>query len=266
MQRRAAAVSVALFLLLAAGSYTLIGAAQQPAVSLEDPDYAVSEGEEPTIAGTSYNFSTVSEESATATWVNESARYTGTWAVNDTVAVDGQNFTVTGLNESQGVFELREVQTVDRPTVEQNGTTYVVIEDGANRTLVPRENYLPEQTVFEYQVGDTVEYDGNENETTVASVSDEEVVVEWFAPATNELEFSEGENTTIGETPYLAHFETTGPNQMVLQLTTDYQDYQSDVDAQEQFHERTNGLWGVVIMALLAAALVVMLAFLPSRY
>lgn len=265
MQRRAAAVSVALFLLLAAGSYTLIGAAQQPAVSLEDPNYAVSQGEQRTIAGTSYNFSSVSDGSGTATWQNESARYTVAWAVNDTVAIDGQNFTVTGLNASEGAFELREAQEVDRPTVEQNGTTYVVIEDGENRTLVPRENYLPEQTVYEYQVGDTVEYDGNDNETTVAAVSEEEVTVEWFAPDTIEVEFAEGENTTIGDTPYLAHFETAG-GQSVLQLTTDYEDYHSDVDAQEHFHERTNGLWGVAIMASLAAALVVMLAFLPSRY
>jgi len=265
MQRRAAAVSVALFLLLAAGSYTLIGAAQQPAVSLEDPDYAVSQGEERTIAGTSYNFSSVSDGSATATWVNESARYTETWAANDTVAIDGQNFTVAGLNESEGVFELREVQEVDRPTVEQDGTTYVVIEDGENRTLVPRENYLPEQEVVEYEVGDGIDYDGNENETTVAAVSEEEVTVEWFAPDTIEVEFGEGENTTIGDTAYLAHFETVD-GESVLQLTTDYEDYHSDVDAQEQFHERTNGLWGVVIMASLAAALVVMLAFLPSRY
>ena len=265
MQRRAAAVSVALFLLLAAGSYTLIGAAQQPAVSLEDPDYAVSEGEERTIAGTSYTFSSVSEGSATATWENDSARYTATWAANDTVTVDGQNFTVAGLNESEGGFELREVQEVDRPTVEQNGTTYVVVEDGENRTLVPRENYLPEQTVLEYEVGDTVDYDGNENETAVASVTTDEVTVEWFAPATIEVEFGEGENTTIGDTAYLAHFEAADGG-TTLQLTTDYEDYHSDVDAQEQFHERTNGLWGVVIMALLAASLVVMLAFLPSRY
>jgi hypothetical protein len=265
MQRRAAAVSVALFLLLAAGSYTLIGAAQQPAVSLDDPEYAVSEGEERTIAGTSYNFSSVSDGSATATWVNESARYTETWAENDTVVLDGENFTVAGLNESEGVFELREVQEVDRPTVEQNGTTYVVIEDGENRTLVPRENYLPEQTVYEYEVGDEVDYDGNENETSVAAVTDGEVTVEWFAPDTIEVEFSEGENATVGDTPYLAHFDASG-DEAVLQLTTDYEGYHSDVAAQEQFHERTNGLWGVVIMALLAAALTVMLAFLPSRY
>jgi len=265
MQRRAAAVSVALFLLLAAGSYTLIGAAQQPAVSLEDPEFTISEGEERTIAGTSYNFSSVSETSATATWVNESARYTETWAENDTVTVDGQNFSVAGLNESAGVFELREVQEVDRPTVEQNGTTYVVVEDGENRTLVPRENYLPEQTVYEYQVGDAVDYDGNENETVVASVSADEVTMEWFAPDTIEVEFGEGENTTVGDTPYLAHFETAD-GQAVLELTTDYEDYHSDVDAQEQFHERSNGLWGIVILASMAAALVVMLAFLPSRY
>jgi hypothetical protein len=265
MQRRAAAVSVALFLLFAAGSYTLIGAAQQPAVSLDDPDLVISEGEDRMIGGTSYNFSSISDESATATWVNADERFTATWAENDTVALDGQNFSVAGLNESLGVFELREVQEVDRPTVEQNGTTYVIVEDGENRTLVPREEYLPEQTVYEYEAGDSIEYDGNENATAVASVTAEEVTVEWFAPATIEVEFSEGENTTIGETPYLAHFEAAddGP---ILQLTTDYEDYRSDAAAQEQFHERMNGLWGVVIMSLIAASLIVMLAFMPSRY
>jgi len=268
MQRRAAAIAVALFLVFAAGSYTLIGAAQQPDVSLDNPDYdSISEGEERTIAGTSYTFSSVSEESATATWDNESARYTATWSGGDAVvAVDGQNYSVAGLNASEGEFELREVQEVDRETVEQNGTTYVVIEEGENRTLVPRDSYLPEQEVFEFGVGDSVEYDGNDgNETVVASVTDSEVTVEWFAPGTFEVEFSEGENTTVGETPYLAHVETSGGSP-VLELTTDYGDYHSDVAAQETFHQRTNGLWGIVILSSLAAGLLVMLAYLPSRY
>jgi hypothetical protein len=266
MQRRAAAIAVALFLVFAAGSYTLIGAAQQPDVSLDDPDYSISEGEERTIAGTSYTFSSVSEGSATATWDNESARYTETWSEGDTVAVDDQNYSVAGLNASEGVFELREVQEVDRETIEQNETTYVVIEEGENRTLVPRDSYLPEQDVLEFAVGDDVAYDSNaDNETVVASVTDSEVTVEWFAPGTFELEFSEGENTSVEGTEYLAHVETSGGSP-VLELTTDYENYHSDVAAQETFHERTNGLWGVVILSTLAAALLVMLAYLPSRY
>jgi hypothetical protein len=266
MQRRAAAVSVALFLLLAAGSYTLIGAAEQPSISLEDPEYTVSQGENRTIAGTEYNFSSVSEGSGTATWYNESARYTATWSEGDTVMYRGTNYSVWIPNESDPAeFEFREVQTVNRPTVEQNGTTYVVLEDGQNRTLVPREEYLPEQQRWRFREGDTLDYAGNDNETVVASVTESEVVMEWFAPDTFERSFSEGANTTIGETTYVAHFASRGDG-VVLQLTTDYSDYSEDVAAQETFHERMNGLWGVVILGLLAAALLVMLAYLPSRY
>ena len=264
MQRRAAAVSIALFVLLAAGSYTLIGAAQQPTVSLEDPDHSVSANETLTIEGTAYNFTEVSETSATATWRNESAQYTESWSANDTVTYQGANYTVTIPNGSDpSTFSLEEVQTVDRETVEQNGTTYVVVEDGENRTLVPRENYLPEPTVHEFGEGDTIDY--KENETTVASVSGSEVTVEWFAPKTNEVSFSEGENATLQDTTYLAYFTQQDGN-AVLQLTTDYEDYNEDVEAQETFKERMNGLWGVVILASSAAALLAMLAFMPSRY
>ena len=266
MQRRAAAVSIVLFVLLAAGSYTLIGAAQQPTVSLEDPDYSVSANETLTIEGTAYNFTEVTESSATATWVNESAQYTETWSENDTVAYQGANYTVVISNGSDpSTFTLEENQTVDRETVEQNGTTYVVIEDGDNRTLVPRDNYLPEPTVHEFSEGDTINYEGNDNETTVASVSQSEVTVEWFAPKTNEVSFSEGENATLTGTDYITHVTQQDGN-AVLQLTTDYGDYNEDVDAQETFKERMNGLWGVVILASSAAVLLAMLAFMPSRY
>lgn len=266
MQRRAAAVSVALFVLLAAGSYAMIGAADQPTVTLENPDYTVEANETPTIGGTTYNFTEVSEGSATATWVNESARYTTTWAANDTVRYQGANYSVWIPNASDPAeFELREVQTVDRPTVEQNGTTYVVVDDGQNKTLVPREEYVGDQQTYRFREGDVIDYEGNDNETTVAAVTSSEVTIEWFAPRTNEVSFSEGENSTLGETVYVAHFTTRG-GATALELSTWYMDYQEDVEAQETFHERMNGLWGVVILSSLAAALLVMLAFMPSRY
>lgn len=266
MQRRAATVSVVVFVLLAAGAYSFIGVAQQPSVGLEDPDYAISANETQTIDGTTYKFTDVGDGSATATWVNESARYTETWAANDTVAYQGDNYTVVIPNQSEYTsFELREVQTVDRPTVEENGTTYVIVEEDGERRLVERDEYVGDPVVHEFSEGDAIERPDNDNETRVGAVSESEVVIEWTAPRTNELSFSEGENTTIGGTNYLAHFERADGG-TVLELTTNYQDYRSDVDAQQYFHERINGLWGIVILSGAAAALIAMLAFLPSRY
>ncbi|CQH44138.1 uncharacterized protein HHUB_1031 [Halobacterium hubeiense] len=266
MQRRAAAVSVVVFILLAAGAYTFIGAAQQPDVTLENPDYTVSADETLTLAGTSYSFTEVSGDSATAEWTNESARYTESWSANDTVVYQGSNYSVVIPSQTDPTeFELREVQTVDRPTVEQDGTTYVIVEEDGERRLVERDEYLDDPVVHEFVEGDAIERPDNDNETRVASVTNSSVTVEWFAPQTNEVSFDEGENTTVGDTAYLAHFEQQGGSS-VLQLTTDYEDYHSDVEAQQEFHERTNGLWGIAILSALAAALLVMLAFMPSRY
>jgi len=266
MQRRAAAVSVVVFILLAAGAYTFIGAAQQPDVTLEEPDHTVSASETLTLAGTSYSFTEVSDGSATAEWTNESARYTESWAANDTVVYRGDNYSVVIPNQTDPTeLELREVQTVDRPTVEQDGTTYVIVEEDGERRLVERGEYLDDPVVHAFAEGDTVERPNNDNETRVGAVTNSSVTVEWFAPRTNEVSFGEGENTTVGDTTYLAHFEQQG-GESVLQLTTDYEDYHSDVEAQEVFHERMNGLWGVAILSVLAAAFLVMLAFMPSRY
>ncbi|MDL0118379.1 hypothetical protein PNQ29_01235 [Halobacterium salinarum] len=266
MQRRAAVVSVAIFLVFAVGSYTLLGAAEQPSVSLDDPEYSITQGEQRVMSGTEYTFSEVSAQSATATWENESARYTETWSANDSVAVSAQNYTVRVTNASVGAFELREVQSVDRPTVERNGTTYVIVPEGETQTLVPREEYLPEQDVLAFSVGDAVTYDGNDNETAVASVSESAVTVEWFAPRTNELEFGSGETTEVQDTEYTAYIESGSSGEPVLELTTDHEDYASDVEAQEYFAERMDGLRGVTIFSGAAAVLLVMFSFLPSRY
>jgi hypothetical protein len=264
MQRRAATVSVAIFLLLAVGSYSLIGAAQQPDVSLENPEYSLSENQTETIGETTYNFSEIEAESAAAVWTNESARQTATLEQDQNVTYEGGNYTVAIPNESDPTeFELREIQTIDRPTVEQNGTTYVIVEEDGDQVLVERDEYLPDQTVYRFQEGDQFDYQNNS--TTVDSVESSSVTLAWTAPAERSLEFAEGENTTIGETNYLAHFvEEDG--EPVLQLTTNYDDYHSDRSAQSTFNERMNGLWGVTILSSIAAALLAMVAFLPSRY
>lgn len=264
MQRRAAALSVAVFLLLAAGSYSLIGAAEQPELALEDPEFSIAQNETRTIGGTTYNFSEVGSESAAATWTNESARQTATLDADQNVTYEGGNFTVAIPNASDVTeFELQEVQTVDRPTVEENGTTYVIVEENGTQTLVPRDEYLPDQTVHRFQEGDQFDYQNNS--TTVAAVENSSVTLEWVAPEQMSVEFSEGENTTVGDTDYLAHF-VQRDNSSVMLLTTDYDDYHSDREAQTYFNERMNGLWGVTILGSVAAALLAMVAYMPSRY
>lgn len=266
MQRRAAAVSVAFFLVISAGAYAVIGAAQQPAISLENPEHVVQGGDEVEVGGTTYTFTEVTDGSATATWTNQSARYTATLENGSVVQYQGANYTVhPASGEDPTRFRLVENQTVDRPTTTQNGTEYVIVEgENGNRTLVPRDEYLPEPQEHVFAEGDSFDYQNNT--TTVADVTRAGVTLEWFAPRTNEVTFSEGANTTLSGTKYIAHFEPTGNGGYELQFTDRYQEYEDDVAAQEYFQERINGLWGVSILAALAAILLLMLSFLPPRY
>ena len=54
MQRRAVAVYVAFFVLIAAASYTLIATAEEPTITLEDADYELSENESFTVGDQTY--------------------------------------------------------------------------------------------------------------------------------------------------------------------------------------------------------------------
>lgn len=261
MQRRAAAVSVAFFIVVSAGAYAFIGAAEEPTISLDNPDYSVQGGESITVSGTTYTFTSVGDGSATAQWTNESARFTATLENGSVIEYDGTNYTVEpNAGDDPTRFTLVEHQEVDRPTTEKDGTTYVVIEnDDGNQTLVPRDEYLPEPDRRVFAEGDDFEHDGNT--TTVADVTREGVTLEWSGAKTNTVDFSEGSNTTLGDTRYLAHLEGN-----TLELTTNYQDYTEDVDAQAYYQERINGLWAVSIIGSIAAILMLLLSFLPPRY
>lgn len=263
MQRRATAISVAFFLVLAVGAYALIGMAEEPAVSIEEQnrEIVVGSGESFTVDGVTYTVGEVGEGSTEAVWRNESARFTATLENNSTVAYRDANYTVLVPNVSDpGSFTLREVQPVDRPTVTQNGTVYVIVEEEGERRLVPRSEYLPEPDVREFEAGDELDYGGNA--TTVAAITPEEATLEWFGPADVTVSISEGENASLQGTPYLAHF----PGDGTVVLTTAYEDYAGDLERQSYFHERVNGLWGVTILSSLAVVLLVGMALLPSRY
>ena len=277
MQRRAATVYGVLFLVIAAGAYSLIGVAQPPQIDVQGDTYA--ENESVTVNGLEYDVSSVGDGEATLSRVNESARYTETLANNSTVEMaDNSTYRVLIPNESDpGQFTLRQEFELgeNTSTVEQDGTQYVVVNrsDG-NRTLVPVDEYKRQQfgepDSQQHAEGDTFDFRGNE--TTVTNVTASDATLAWTAPRTVETSFGEGENVTLGppdnnETS-VAHFvqrKVDGNTTTLLQLSPNPSAYQKQVGEINHFNERISGLWGVVILSVVTVVLLFGLAFLPNK-
>ena len=110
-----------------------------------------------------------------------------------------------------------------------------------------------------------MQYQGNE--TTVASVSASEATLEWTGTKQQSVELTEGANVTLAGTQYFPHFSGENGNVeiTIAQSQQAYPTYQDELARQDYFHERVNGLWGVVILAGLAAALIVAMAMMPVK-
>jgi hypothetical protein len=294
MQRRAAAIYVALFLVIGAGAYSLIATAQTPHVGFENPEHELSQGQTFQVEGQTYNVTSVSAEmegggggghggggpatlvrSGEVSWVNDSARYTANWENNSTVDLGEDNTTYRVLvQQSSGNptdFTLREElnrtqilqndPAADNETVVRDGERVVLVEDeNGSLTAVPVDEYFPEPSTEQYSEGDQLTYEGNQ--TTVDAVENESVTLAWTAPRTNTAELSNEGNVTLGGQTYLAHF----PNNETVVLTQDFQSYRSQTDNIDQFQEHINGLWGIVILCGTIAVLLIGMAYLPSRY
>lgn len=273
MQRRAAAVYVTLFLVIAAGSYAFIGAAQQPAVGLDEPDRSLTLGEERnwttfSVGGRTYNLTSVGGGSAEASWTNESARYTAQWDNNTTVEFQGTTYRALVPNRTDpSSVTLREVQnlTENTSTVTHNGTEMVVVTRNGSQQLVPVEEYKRQQfgapQTRNFSEGDTVQY--RNNSTTVGNITNSAVPLSWTAPQTNSVSFEQGQTVDLGpnDRTFVAHF----PDGNTLQLSTDVDAYRDQQAAVDEFNERIAGLWGVSILSFLTATLLAGLAYLPVR-
>ncbi|RLM53277.1 hypothetical protein DVK02_13875 [Halobellus sp. Atlit-31R] len=282
MQRRAAAIYVALFIVIGAASYSLVATAQAPHVEFESPDYELTQGDQFQAGGQTYSVSsiTTSEQggghgSAATTvvegelqYTNQSARYTATWENNSTQSFDGLEWRVlAGSGEEPTTVTLREEinetailqddPTVSEELVTQNGTRYVV-RNGSE--LVAASEYFPEPRTQTFAEGDTLQYEGNAS--TVDSVTTSEVTLAWTAPRTNTVGVSQHSNVTLGGQTYLAHF----PDQSTLQLTQDFESFRQQNAEIDQFTLHKNGLWGVSLTSFLTVVFLVGFAYLPSRY
>lgn len=71
MQRRAAAVYFALFVVVGAGAYGLLGVMSAPTIALDGPSYA--QGDQLSAGGVTYTVDSVGESSVTLTFQNETS-------------------------------------------------------------------------------------------------------------------------------------------------------------------------------------------------
>jgi hypothetical protein len=279
MQRRAAAAYTAIFVLLAAGSYGVIATAQQPHVDLADSevDQQATQGGTFEVEGTTYTVEEISEASAGGgghggggestvqgkiTW-NATVEQTEELSNGSVVEFQDANWTVTvPAEEDPSTFRLVENFTLDKPTVTQDGTTYVVLEgegDG-NRTLVPKDRYMQqrfgEPRTMEFSEGDT--WNGTK---TVSNVTSERALLTWETEETQETTVTEGANVTLGGTTFTAHF----PDTSQMQLTQNHQAYQQESEEIDRFHERKNGLWFLSILGGIGAVMLLALAYMPNK-
>lgn len=263
---------VAFFVVLSVGSYAVIATAEAPQVEFTDPDHSVSESGTFTVGGTDYRVSNIERETsdgedggettttATIQWseqVTQSEELTN----GSVIEFDGMNWTVDIPNETD-VSTLRLVEnfTISEPLVTQGNTTYVVVGDGENRTLVPKDQYVRQQygepKVREFSEGDT----WNDSET-LSNITTERGLVTWQESEDQETSVSQGGNVTVGDTLFTANF----PDSNTIELTTNYEDYREDAEAIDYYHERINGFWAVSILSTLAAVLLLAMAYLPRR-
>ena len=287
MQRRAVAVYVALFVLIAGGAGVLTATADSPEIGFDNPDFEVSQGDQVEVDGQEYVVAEIAEveESgggghgggggATTSIVatierNVTVEQSETWANGSTVSIGEQEWRVEISGESPSEFTLVEVldrqailegdSRADNETVQRDDGTYVVVTEDGESTLVPAEEYFPAPEERSYAVSDTLEYAGHT--ATVDNVTAEQAVLAWEATQTESVEITQHSTVTIGETDFVAHF----PDASTMQLSSDMEEYEAQVAQIDQFQQYTSGLTRVLVLAFLSSLLLLGAAFIPSRY
>jgi hypothetical protein len=286
MQRRAVAVYVALFVLIAGGAGVLTATADSPEIGFENPDFEVSEGDPVEVDGEEWVVAGITEveeggggghggggggtsivgtlernvtvEQSEA-WANESTVTVGDreWRVEIT-GDDPSEFTLVEVLDRQAI--LQDDPQADNETVERDDGEYVVVTEDGESTLVPAEEYFPAPEERSHAAGDSFEY--GDRTVTVDEVTADQAVLVWEATETESIEVAEEATVTVGETDFVAHF----PDASTMQLSSDMEEYESQVAQIEQFQQYNSGLTRVLVLAFLSSLLLLGAAFIPSRY
>ncbi|MFB6073920.1 MAG: hypothetical protein ABEJ89_02785 [Haloarculaceae archaeon] len=275
MQRRAAAIYFAFFLVVGAGAYAFIGVAEQtsePHYSLSGP--VVGNDSTTAIAGTSHHVRIQSADgsvNATVTWTNESAVFTAGLDNGSTTTYQNDSYTVLIANQTDvSTFTLRAQQNASQilagdPAVRDtpatvDGVDHVVYTNGTIGP--PVSEYLPAPETVQFSVGDEYPYQGNT--TTVSAVTPSSATLRWVHPAHESVVMTEGSNVSLGNgEQYFGHFPDTSSVQIVP--SNEYHQYNETTQLREHFNERKAGLWGIVILSAIAAIILLAAAYLPVR-
>ena len=278
MQRRAVAVFVAFFVLIAAGSYTLVATAEEPTITLEDADYELSEGEELTVGDQTYTITeieeTEDEEDGSMTfagsieWVEEDVEMSELWADGDTVEVDDTDWELQIADDEEPTsFTLEEIldreaileadPSASNETFEEDDEEFVIVDGEA----VPVDEYFDDPRTMTYSEGESFTY--NERTVTVAEVTPDDVTLTWIEDETNTDDLQQGEMIELADgNEYLTFF----PGSNTVMLTQDTTSYDQQVEAQQQFGDRVTGLTYTIVTSLIFVFSLIAFAFLPSRY
>jgi len=280
MQRRAVAVYVALFVVVAGAAGVLTATAEAPEITFEDPDFEVSAGDPVTDSGEPYTVDEITESEpdddgqTTITAVlerEEAARLSETWESDSVVEVDEREWRVAVTGDEPTTFALVEPldqqaileadDAADNETIERDDGEFVAVTDESGETtLVPVDEYFPAPEERTYETGDTLEYDGET--VTVDDITADGVVVVWDGVRTATVELEGGDTVTLDGATYIAHF----PDASTLTLSTDVDAYNAQIAEIDQFNQYNSGLFRVVLLAVLSSALLLAIAFIPSRY
>ncbi len=280
MQRRSVAVYVAIFLLLGIGSYTLVATGEQPDITIEDPEYALEEADTLSIDGTTYTVSTVDAEEeeeghgggthtvylGELSWTEIQAQ-SDTWGTDDVVEVGQTQWVVSATSGALQLVEqqdreaiLQADSTVENKTQQIDGVEYVVRRNpDGEPTLVEADEFF-EPATRELAAGETFEYRGTD--ATLETVANESGEITWREEAEQTLELGHESNVSVGGQEYFVFF----PDGNQVYLTTDYASYRNQVQQIGTFNQRADALWRIIVLSFISAALMAIMAFLPSRY
>ncbi|MFC6836974.1 hypothetical protein [Halomarina ordinaria] len=255
-------------------------------VELENGTYLVSTGSAPDPTTAPADGGNVSEENGTAGNATD-GNATGENATdgNETAdnATDGNategNATAgnatgndTSAPETLVFTEERDVEgilendtSVANETVAVDDQEYVRVLE--NNQLVPLSEYLEPAEQRTYEAGDSFEY---ENRTvTVENVTDSSATVTWRADQTVEQPLEEGGNVTLSSNgsneTYVVNFPGQSESDQRVVFSSNYDAYRQEIERQDYFHERINGLWGVLILSGIAAFVLLAMAYMPVR-
>lgn len=284
MQRRAAAAYIAFFLVIAAGSYAFIATADAPAITISGDDVReIQAGDTVTVDGRTYTVASVTAEqqeggghgggggglsyTITFEWTNDSARYTETWAANSTIEFENQTRRVL-VDNGTDRFDLRWEPTERFRPAWSDGVQYIDSDpDQGGRQDVPVTTYIENssnESIQPIRFSETDSFERNGNRTTIASVSNTSVVLEWTAPRTNSMSAANNQNISLNEQPYVVHFKNN--DTVLLGEGDDAQKRLHEaIETNHRFHERINGVWGVTIGSGSTLVLLIGLAFLPRK-